>query len=203
MGKKACQPLSCKCGKKIIPQYYIVAILGLFTKICFFGTRVSISILTADFVAKENLTKDPLKTYCPKTVNNTKVVSGKNYTYTDFEQGFIDASFYIGYIITHLPSGILSDYFGGRLILIAALIFSSICTLLLPFMVSKGDFGWIISSRLVIGFGHGFHYPALSAILSRWIPIKRRAFLGTLVMTGTIFGLIVGSTGSRLLMGKY
>lgn len=52
------------------------------------------------------------------------------------------ASFYIGYVITHVPGGILAEKFGGKYTLSLGILSTAIFTLLTPFAVDYGMWMW-------------------------------------------------------------
>lgn len=53
------------------------------------------------------------------------------------------ASFYIGYVITHVPGGILAEKFGGKWTLSLGILSTAIFTILTPLAVEWGIFIWI------------------------------------------------------------
>lgn len=67
-------------------------------------------------------------------------------------QGLILSSFYWGYVLTHIPGGILADKFGGKYSLGIGLLSTSVFTLLMPVAANSGD-GWLLAVRLMTGFG--------------------------------------------------
>jgi len=72
-------------------------------------------------------------------------------------QGLILSSFYWGYVITHLPGGMLADKFGGKYTLGVGLFTTSIFTLLIPVAAKAGD-GWLLVTRLLTGLGEVGNY---------------------------------------------
>lgn len=48
------------------------------------------------------------------------------------------ASFYIGYVITHVPGGILAEKFGGKYTLSLGILSTAIFTLFTPMAVEYG-----------------------------------------------------------------
>lgn len=53
-------------------------------------------------------------------------------------QGLILSSFYWGYIVTHIPAGILSAKIGGKYTLFLGVATATICTLITPFAIRNG-----------------------------------------------------------------
>lgn len=54
-----------------------------------------------------------------------------------------------------------------------------------------------------MGIGEGTTFPALSALLSQWIPLKERSKLGALVFGGAQIGTILGNSVSGLLIHSF
>lgn len=60
------------------------------------------------------------------------------YDWSQQLQGLILSSFYWGYILTHVPGGIVSTKFGGKYTLLAGVIIATVFTLLTPVAVEHG-----------------------------------------------------------------
>lgn len=99
-------------------------------------------------------------------------------------QGMILSSFYIGYLITHVPGGLLAERIGGKYIIVGALFFSAISSLLTPVAVTFGGAPALIVLRIAMGLFQGGVFPAVSTILSSWVPTNERGFMGSLVFCG-------------------
>lgn len=56
------------------------------------------------------------------------------------------SSFYIGYVITHIPGGILAEKFGGKYTLSLGILSTAIFTVLTPFCVKHGKLSKIEKS---------------------------------------------------------
>lgn len=65
------------------------------------------------------------------------------------------SSFYWGYVLTHIPAGVLAEQFGGKYPLALGILFSSICTMLVPLVttVSNGNWIWVTILRVFVGMG--------------------------------------------------
>lgn len=79
-----------------------------------------------------------------------------------FPQGVILSSFFWGYVVTHLPGGILSEKFGGKYSLGLGILSTAIFTLLTPIAVKWGDATALIIIRILMGLGEGTTFPALN-----------------------------------------
>lgn len=68
-------------------------------------------------------------------------------------QGFILSAFYYGYIVTHLPGGMLAERFGGKYTLGFGVLSTAVFTLLTPWAVDFGGATGLIILRVLEGLG--------------------------------------------------
>lgn len=106
------------------------------------------------------------------------------YDWSEALQGVILSSFYWGYIVTHIPGGMLVEKFGGKLTLLAGIAATSVLTLVTPASIALGDSTLLIVNRIVMGLCQGFIYASVFGLLSTWIPLRERTTLGVFVLSG-------------------
>lgn len=106
------------------------------------------------------------------------------YDWSESLQGVILSSFYWGYIVTHVPGGMLVEKFGGKLTFLAGIAFSTILTCLTPLSITWGGPTLLIINRVVMGLCQGFIYASVFGLLSVWIPLRERTTLGVFVISG-------------------
>lgn len=58
----------------------------------------------------------------------------------------------------------------------------------------------LICIRIFVGFGEGAIFPGCAAMLSTWVPLRERSLGTTAVFSGAIFGSIVGSALSGIIL---
>ncbi|KAL1449075.1 hypothetical protein WDU94_000310 [Cyamophila willieti] len=98
-------------------------------------------------------------------------------------QGEILGSFYIGYVIMHIPGGYLAQKFGGKQTLGIGMFITALLTLLTPLAARAGAY-WFILLRILMGLGEGTTFPGLNQLLAAWIPISERCRVGAFVFAG-------------------
>lgn len=99
-------------------------------------------------------------------------------------QGIILSSFYVGYVLLHIPGGILSERIGGKPVIVSALLLSAILSILTPLVVNLGDAAGLIVLRISLGAVQAGFFPAVATMLSAWVPINERGRIGSLVYCG-------------------
>ena len=100
------------------------------------------------------------------------------------------SSFYLGYVITHIPGGMIAEKFGGKYSLGLGILSTAIFTLLTPIAVEEGGKNALIALRILTGLCEGTTYPAINAMVAQWAPLEERSKIGTLVFSGATFGNI-------------
>lgn len=109
---------------------------------------------------------------------------GGEYDWDQEMQGIILSSFFWGYVITHLPGGVLAEKFGGKYTLGLGILSTALFTLATPIAVVWGGPWALVVLRMLMGLGEGTTFPALSALLASWIPLNERSKLGSFVFGG-------------------
>lgn len=174
-----------------LPQRIVLAFMTFLGFMCEYMMRNLLSI------AITQITK---KTYSNESIISGEVCAADNETFADdtddgvttegtFEwsealQGVILSSFYWGYIITHIPGGMLVEKFGGKMTLLSGIVATSILTFLTPLSITIGGPQLLIINRVVMGLCQGFIYASVFGLLSTWIPLRERTTLGVFVLSG-------------------
>ncbi|CAH2005053.1 unnamed protein product [Acanthoscelides obtectus] len=169
-----------------IPQRYILGIMGFLAVVNAYTMRVSLSIAITEMVAPSNSSyiDDPDACMVNDTRSKASVTNRDIlYDWDEKTQGLILSSFYWGYVISHLPGGILSEKFGGKYSLGLGILSTAIFTLITPWVIYATDGNWkaLVLLRVIEGLGEGTTYPALTALLAKWVPLGERAKIGTLI----------------------
>ena len=107
------------------------------------------------------------------------------------QAGAYMSAFYLGYVITQVPAGMLADRFGVRLILGGSLLIEGISTWSMG-SITTFDMGFTL--RIVTGLGAGAIMSCCARALMEWFPAKER---------GTAFGLLLAAPSGGLLLSNY
>ncbi|CAD1468967.1 unnamed protein product [Heterotrigona itama] len=120
--------------------------------------------------------------------------------YREKRKGIILSSFYVGYVITHLPGGMLSEKFGGKYSLGLGILATAVFTLITPLVVEYGEAAGLIATRVLMGLCEGTTFPALNAMLAQWTPPEERSKIGSLVFAGAQLGTVVANSLSGVIL---
>ncbi|EDW76097.2 uncharacterized protein Dwil_GK15280 [Drosophila willistoni] len=141
---------------------------------------------------------------CPLEAQAEEVVKNDGiYNWDEQTQSNILGVFYGGYIISHLPGGILADKYGAKWVLGICTLGSGICTILSHVAIVVGGSWCLMVMRVFMGLAQGPIYPALSVLLAAWVPKSERGTLGTACYSGSTLGLIVATSCSGLLLSTF
>lgn len=92
--------------------------------------------------------------------------------------------FQSGYVLLHLPSGMLVQRFGAKIVLILVQLPTAIVTLITPMAVDFAGANALICLRLLMGVAHGGLFPAVATTVSTWTPKSERTLLTAILFTG-------------------
>jgi sugar phosphate permease len=107
------------------------------------------------------------------------------------QAGAYMSAFYIGYVITQVPGGVLADRFGVSLILAGSLIISGLTTFGMGFITDFDTGFWL---RIATGLGGGAVISCCARALMEWFPAKER---------GTAFGLLFMAPSVGVVLSNY
>ncbi|XP_046627286.1 putative inorganic phosphate cotransporter isoform X1 [Neodiprion virginianus] len=192
--KACCAPVS---------QRWIFALMGFLAITNAYAMRICLSLAITEMVVSEDSTDDTVdETLCP--ADNTTTTSSSNsagtYDWDESLQGIILSAFFWGYIVTHIPGGMLADKFGGKYTLGLGILSTGIFTLITPLAVEWGGSTALIVLRFLMGLGEGTTFPALNAMLAHWSPPTERSRIGSLVFAGAQIGTVFANAVSGNLL---
>ncbi|XP_061713312.1 putative inorganic phosphate cotransporter [Cydia pomonella] len=199
----------------LIPQRYVFAIMALLAIANAYTMRVCLNMAITQMVRKTTAVEgdphyDP--NACPSDSITETIVSGNTTADTFFQsenilfewseatQGLLLSAFYYGYVITHIPGGMLAERYGGKWVLGLGLLSTAVCTFVTPVVTKMGGAPALFALRVIEGFGEGPTMPALMSMVSRWAPKTERARIGSIVFGGAQIGNIAGTFFSGLVL---
>lgn len=75
------------------------------------------------------------------------------FEWSEATQGLILSAFYYGYVLTHIPGGMIAERYGGKWVLGLGLLCTAVCTIATPAAVRYGGATALFILRVVEGFG--------------------------------------------------
>uniref|UniRef100_A0A1A9Z8Q8 Major facilitator superfamily (MFS) profile domain-containing protein n=1 Tax=Glossina pallidipes TaxID=7398 RepID=A0A1A9Z8Q8_GLOPL len=109
-------------------------------------------------------------------------------------------SFYMGYIITHVPGGLLAERYGGKWVLAVSVAVTAFLTILTPLAINYCSIKGLISIRFLMGLSEGPLFPALNVMMVEWVPARERGTLGSFVLSAGHIGILVANLMTAILM---
>nr|XP_021183308.2 putative inorganic phosphate cotransporter [Helicoverpa armigera] len=197
----------------VIPQRYVLGIMGLFALGNSFTMRVCLSMTITQMVLHTGSTEHIVGETCPDPANVAVsnataakapvLFTGRDrHDWDEATQGFLLSAFYYGYVITHLPGGLLAEKFGGKWTVGIGLLLTSVATVLTPFAVTIGGATGLFIIRVIEGFGEGPVTPAFVLLLARWVPPSERSRFGAMIFGGAQVGNVFGPYISGILLSN-
>ncbi|KAH8854129.1 Vesicular glutamate transporter 1 [Schistosoma japonicum] len=126
------------------------------------------------------------------------VTAKPDFYWTAGQRGFVDSSFFYGYLITQIPGGVIAAKFPANRLFGIAVGGSAFLNLFLP-AACKIHFGMVMMIRMLQGLVEGTSYPACHGIWRYWAPPLERSRLATIAFCGSYAGAVLGLSLSGLL----
>ena len=138
-------------------------------------------------------------------VDRTAISFGINeiaqqYHFDSQQVGLILGAFGIGYFVTTLTGGVVTDRFGTRrVLLIAATVWS------LAMLASGLALGFLslYAARLALGLAEGPNFPALERAVELWLPVHERARALSTALVGVPVALAIGAPIVTMLLSAF
>ena len=130
------------------------------------------------------------------------VAMAREFGWNKTTSGFVMSSFFIGYLLTQVPGGVLAGRFGGKHVLAGGVILWSLFTALTPPAAYAG-FGALIAARILMGMGEGVTFPSIYALFARWVPASRRSRAVGLVFSAIPLGVVSAQLATPVLVTSF
>lgn len=114
---------------------------------------------------------------------------GERYEWNQHVQGLLLSGYFYGVLPASVPAGLLAEKYGGSKVVAFATLIPAVLNLLMPWAATI-HFSFVFVLRFFMGFFGGAVYPALHAMIARWVPPSEKGmFVWT--MQGGPFGTVV------------
>ncbi|KAL7642913.1 UNVERIFIED_CONTAM: hypothetical protein RMT77_006202 [Armadillidium vulgare] len=164
---------------------------------CDYALRVNLSVAIVAMVNDTSSPTDNTSTsdQCPypDDQNNDDHYGGSRngeFYWNEATQGLILGSFFWGYLLTNIPGGVMSEYFGGKIVGGIGITLTGVLTLISPWAAGVSSKFFIVI-RFLEGMAEGVFYPAINNIIPKWYPKKERSKFSAFFFSGMQFGTVV------------
>src|SRR3954471_22837871 len=106
--------------------------------------------------------------------------------------GLVGSLLFAGYMLTQFPGGYVGDRLGNRTVIVIAILWAGIATLLSGVITALLGF---VAFRVITGLGAGLFYSNDRSLIAQQSPVDKRSF----GMGWVITGLAIGITAALLL----
>jgi sugar phosphate permease len=104
--------------------------------------------------------------------------------------GMYMSAFYIGYVLTHIPAGVLADRFGVRYLLVGAMLLEGLSSLGMAHIDSFIPGFWL---RILCGLGAGTVYAACVRCVTTWFNRRERGMAFGIMMLSPTAGVLLAN----------
>ena len=118
-------------------------------------------------------------------ISVAKDAIGTDLGLSDKAMGWVLSAFALGYALFQVPSGMLADRFGPRVVLSAIV---SIWSMFTAFTGMVWNLVSLIIIRFLFGAGEAGAFPSMSRVIFSWIPLKERGLVLGLNFSGSRLG---------------
>ncbi|XP_042898023.1 sialin [Parasteatoda tepidariorum] len=193
-----------------IPRRYILVLLGSLGIFNVFAMRTNLSVAIVAMVNQTTNAHLPSLNAsfnqvaeCPNfihddTPKNSTVFTGEQFNWDTQTQGTILSAYFYGYVMSHVPGGILAEKFGAKWVFGGGVLATSVFTLLSPFAAYLDKYAFV-AIRILQGLADGVTTPSITAAISKWAPKVERSRLSTIIFTGIMVGNVASLSVSGLL----
>lgn len=173
---------------------HVLGIMGFLGFANVYAMRVNLSVAVVAMVNNSAIShvNKTSSDACPGTgMNSTNTDSQDGeFAWDENKQALILGCFFWGYIITNPIGGRLGELFGGKIVFGIGVLVTAVLTLLTP-IIARTSVPLLIAARVLEGLGEGVTFPAMNALMARWVPPLERSKMSSLVYAGAQFGTVV------------
>src|SRR5690606_14500164 len=126
----------------------------------------------------------------------------ETYGWSETIKGMVLSAFFVGYLLFQVPSGYLANRLGGRIVLGAAVLWWSVCTLITP-LAAALSLGLLIVARVAMGLGEAAMFPGAYNLFSRWTLPTERARAVSLLLSGIPVGTVLALSVTGWVIAHY
>jgi MFS transporter, ACS family, solute carrier family 17 (sodium-dependent inorganic phosphate cotransporter), other len=114
--------------------------MGFLAIVNAYTMRICLNVAITEMVVKYPVQNTTLSSdqFCSVDGDSEGSLGGGEFEWSEQLQGVILGAFFYGYVITHIPGGILSEKFGGKYTLGLGILSTAIFTIITPVTIKAG-----------------------------------------------------------------
>lgn len=189
-----------------LPQRYIFVIMGGLAIFNAYTMRSAMSVAITEMAqaaAKDNATK-MVEGSCVAAADDDTIgwLEKVEFDWDEPLQGQVLGALFWGYVAMNVPSGLMSDRFGGKRLLFFGMLICSLATILIPLAARSCGASCVIVARFMEGLGESGCYPGANNMLAHWGPTQERSVMGSIIFAGNLLGQVVGTAASGAIIAS-
>jgi MFS transporter, ACS family, solute carrier family 17 (sodium-dependent inorganic phosphate cotransporter), other len=126
----------------------------------------------------------------------------EEFRWSETTKGFVLSSFFVGYMLLQVPSALLANRYGGKLLLGLAVIWWSLFTILTP-AAAYLSLPALLAARIALGLGEAAVFPGCINLIGRWVPVEQRSRAVALFTSGLSLGTVFALPVTGALVRTY
>ncbi|XP_064213676.1 sialin [Tribolium castaneum] len=199
--------------RRLIPQRYVVTLMILLVVINSYANRDTLMYTIqyfAEISQKKHLYKNvTIGQHCEILQDNyhktSSLVQNTTTKLVKLEQssvGTINAILFVSYLPTHILGGIYSDSRSPKRVISISTLVTSVINICTPVLISatKSNLTVLKVLRLLMGISQGAFLPASTTLMAHWAPVRERASISTISVSGLYIGLICSKICTSILV---
>lgn len=126
----------------------------------------------------------------------------ESFGWNDTTKGLVLSSFFVGYLLLQIGAGVLTNRFGGRLVLGCAVLWWSLFTIATP-PAAFVSLAVLLAARVALGLGEAATYPATLGMYKIWVPPAERSRSVSILMSGIPLGTLTALLSTGWLVERF
>ncbi|CAH2096596.1 unnamed protein product [Euphydryas editha] len=114
-------------------------------------------------------------------------------------QAVILSSFFWGYIVMQIPGGLLAKRYGGKPVVLFALLSIAVICVILPSLVRFGGWQIVCACRVLMGMTQACLMSSTHTLLGKWLPVHEITSYSGIVYGGIQIGIMIAMSLSGVL----
>lgn len=191
------------------PARYVFVVMGGLAIFNAYAMRSAMSVAITEMAKAKSSVPSSEVPESERCLSPDAAAAGANSTHTgnppEFDwdeevQGQVLSAMFWGYVAMNVPSGLMADRFGGKRVLFAGILTSSLSCLLIPLAARQGGPVAVVVARIFEGLGESGTYPGANNMLAYWGPAQERSLMGSVIFSGNLLGQVVGTAASGVII---